>query len=249
MEENYKLIDDFFNGLLNEMGENEVLRRAETDPEFGKEFELRQKMEDFLKAQPARKSLENQLAVLGEEFFISENKEAKRPEPKVIPMGNSRWRWLAAAAAVAVLLVAVWFGTRPKTSIYREFAKHAPLQINVRSTDAAKITADAETDFNEKNYAAALQNLEILSKNQPDDLTLQLYRAICLLELDRTAEARPIFQTIADGQSALKIDGRWYLALSFLKENDASRCRESLEKFQPGDEHFEAAKRLLEKIR
>ena len=87
--------------------------------------------------------------------------------------------------------------------------------------------------------------LRAVLTDKPGHLTARLYEGICLLELGRPAEARAAFAPIAEGTSALQADALWYLALSYLRENDPTRCRETLLRLQAGQEHYQQAQELL----
>lgn len=234
-EKDFTLLDDYFNGLLDEAGRRQVLQRAGTDPEFAQELALRRQMNDWLQAEPARKALRENLSALGAEYFPA----------KSTPLRVVMRRLLTAAAAVLALAAAVWFFLRPSKNLYEQYAQHTPLQLTVRGAPAQP-AAEAEAAFRRADYAEALAKLETLST--PDDALVQLYRAICLIELGRTAEARTLLQPLADGTGALRTEGQWYIALSYLKDNDLPNCQTALKRLQAGEDHYESAQELLLKI-
>ncbi len=248
-EKDFTLIDDYFNGILPE-GEAEKLRdRAVADGELAREMNLRGEMEGFLKSNPARLKMAEQMAGLGGEFF--EKKAASTdgaavvalPKKQMQVVGGGRRFWLAVAAAGALLVVAVLFLNQPKKAIeYAQFSTHEPLNLTVKGDGPVN---GAELFFNKKDYPAALAELEKRAAEQPGDVQIALYRAICLIETGRTADARAILQPIADGATAWAAEGRWYLGLSFLKEGDLEKCRAVLTGLAPGENHFEAAQKII----
>lgn len=246
-ERDFTLLNDYFNGLLAPDDAQAVEARAATDAEFGEEFSLRQQMEAYPRRAALRKSFTDTLTAVETDFF--QEKEGKKPEiqPPMTAKVN-RMRWLAAAAALALLAVAVWFISSPEPAEYNQYAQHVPLSLTLRGA-ADQAASEAESAFNEKNYPAAFAALDRLLAEQPDNLTAQLYKGICLIELDRTADARAILVPIANDTSALRIEATWYVALSYLKEKNTAACRAELLKIPSGDVRYEQAQALLKKLK
>lgn len=239
-EQDSSRLDDYFNGLLPENDRQTMLDRSRREPDFGREFQLREEMENWLRAAPARQQFNGQLDVLRAEFF--EEKRAAKPSFQVV---RGRRFLLAIAASIALALAAIWFFNQPDEPVYADFANHEPLALTVRGgSPTATGEADASRFFNEKNWSAALSELEKLAAAQPDETEIEFHRAICLLELNRTGEAREQFQRLASGASAWASEARWYLALTFLKEKNGPRCLEILEQIQADDRHFGEAEKL-----
>lgn len=288
-ERDFTLLNDYFNGLLAPDDAQAVEARAATEAEFGEEFSLRQQMEAYPRRAALRKSFTDTLTAVETDFF--QEKASKTPDiqPPMTAKVN-RMRWLAAAAALVLLAVAVWFISSPEPAEYNQYAQHVPLSLTLRGA-ADQAASEAENAFNEKNYPAALAALNRLLAEQPDtltkdtatvdpsrtsisylvepdtltygtaglvseppvqrnnNLTAQLYKGICLIELDRTADARAILVPIANDTSALRIEATWYVALSYLKEKNTAACRDELLKIPSGDVRYEQAQVLLKKLK
>ena len=60
-EQDFSRLDDYFNGLLNETDRQAVRDRSRRESDFGREFQLREEMENWLQAAPARQKLNGQL--------------------------------------------------------------------------------------------------------------------------------------------------------------------------------------------
>lgn len=244
-EQDFALINDYFNGLLSAEAATSVQARAATDPEFGREFELRRQMEEFPARDARRKALAERLSVVGAEFF-RENDAERTVQTRMTAKINRR-RWMAVAASLLLVASAVWFMRLSQPS-YGRYAQHAPLSLTLRGT-ADEAATKAETDFNAHNYAGALAALDQLLAVQPDQVTARLYKGICLIELNRGAGAREVLEPVAGGTSALRADAIWYIALSYLKEKDNDNCRAALQRLREGDDHYETAQELLKKLR
>ena len=246
-EQDTILLDNYFNGLLDSAEAQQVQARASADAAFAAEFALRQKMEAWPRQAAQRQAFAESLATLGAEFFTEKKLETPTAPPLTARLNWTRWA-LAAAASIALLLAATWFFQRPSGSLYEQYAgQHAPLALVDRST-GDNAAAEAETAFNQKNYAAALVALDRLLAAQPAHTTAQLYRGICLLELQRPAEARAALQSLASGASALRADAQWYTALAFLQEKNVDDCRAALRQIAPGEAHYSTAQTLLSRL-
>ena len=244
-EQDFQVLDQYFNGLLSEAEQQAVLERAAADPAFGQEFDLRRQLEDWPRREAQRQALAAQLPALGAEFFQEKENEQQAPG-LTVQRGRRRW-WLATAAVLALLVAAVWYFKVSQTSLYEQYAQYSALSFTERG-DAAAAASAAETAFNARRYPEALEALDRLLAAQPDNAVAQLYRGLCLLELGRPAPAREALQPLAQGQTALRADAQWYLALSYLLENNKKGCREALQTLRPDQEHYEAAQALMRKL-
>ena len=245
-EQDFSILDNYFNGLLSPEKAQVVEARAASDAEFGQEFALRQQMEAFPRRAAQRRAFADTLTTVSADFFQEEKSEAPENQPHITAK-VTRLRWLAAAASLVLAVAAVWFFTSTGAPEYRQYAQHTPLSLTPRG-DADEAANEADAAFNGKNYAAALSALDRLLTQQPDNVIAQLYKGICLIELDRAAEARGLLAPMASGSSALRSEAVWYVALSFLKEKNTAACRGELSKIPSGDARYGQAQELLKKL-
>lgn len=241
-EQDINLLDAYFNGLLAENEAEQVRQKAAADPEFAAALQLREGMEQWLRQEPGRQAVAETLTTVGKDFF---REKVEAPPLKAVAVN---WkRALMLAASFALLLVATWYFGSPKLPAYEQYAMHTPISFTQRG-DNQTLQNAAEADFSNGQYAKALTSLEALLQQNPGDLTAALYKGICLIELDRPAEARSVLQPLASGTSALRADAQWYIALSYLKEKDTARCKTVLQQIGAGMDHFEKAQELLKKL-
>ncbi|MBK8194410.1 MAG: tetratricopeptide repeat protein [Lewinellaceae bacterium] len=245
--QDHNLLDDYFNGLLSPEAERALKERIAEDAEFGQAFALREQMADFPRRAAQRSALAETLRSTGADFFHTAAGGQATAVPGMAVRVNRR-RWLAVAASIALLAAAIWFVGSPATQpSYEQYAMHAPLSLTRRGAAEAS-ASEAEAAFNAGKYAEALRALDRLQAEQPDNITASLYRAICLIETGSTREARVLLEPVATGNSAIRAEAQWYIALSYLKEKDPQGCRAALGKIIAGEEHYEQAKSLLEKL-
>lgn len=236
----YNIIDQYLNGELNEAERSAVETRVLEDKAFAEELKLRRSMQGFLRQKGNKPKLKAQLDNIGAEFFTEE---------KPLKVARSRRRRLfilSAVAAAAVILLAIftWPG---QTSLYQQYGAHSPLSLTEKSTTGVN-TYTIEQAFNSGAYAMALPLLEQYLSDKPNDLQARISKGICLLELDRLVEARAIFKEVHEGTTALKTDGSWYLALSYLKEKNLVETRRYLELIPAGSDWGAKAAELLSKL-
>lgn len=243
-ERDLNTIHDYFNGLLGPDEASQVETRAQTDTEFGDAFRLQQELEDFPKSQANRIALKNTLNQIGQDYFSESDAAQTVVAPTMTAKSNMR-RWMALAASLTVLAAAVWFFLKPEANLYEQYAQHAPLALTERSNTPQEDMAAAESAFQQKKYDAALNALERVLNNQPDNLTAQLYKGICLIELGKSSDARQALAPMAAGSSALVDEARWYIALSYLKENNKAACAEALRQVSPASDRGRDAAALL----
>ncbi|MFN0217102.1 MAG: tetratricopeptide repeat protein [Saprospiraceae bacterium] len=244
-ERDSTLLDNYFNGLLSPEEANDVRALTLTDTDFGAEFSLREAMEAFPRKETERVNFQDLLRSIGKDYFRDEL--AETPQIKVVR--NNIRRWIALAASVALIATAIWFFNQPKAqpSLYNQFAQHAPLSLTVMGKTET-IKTDAEIAFAQKNHTACLAALEQVLVAEPDNIRAIFYKGICLVELGRTPEARAIFEPLSAGSSAFQEDAAWYVALSYLADNNLPAVRAILSQIAPGDAHYEDAQALLKEI-
>ena len=241
-EQDNTLLDAYFNGLLAENEAESVRRRAAEDPEFASAFQLRHDIEQWLQQEPGRQAVSETLASVGKDFF------RKTSEEKPLQVLRVNWkRALLLAASFALVLFATWYLGTPGQASYEQYALHTPLTFTERGATETLQSA-AETDFGQGRYDRALFSLDALLRQNPGNLTATLYKGICLIELDRAAEARSVLQPLAGGASALRGDAQWYIALSYLKENNTDQCKSNLQQIGAGSDHYDKAQKLLKSL-
>ena len=99
------------------------------------------------------------------------------------------------------------------------------------------------------DFAKAYDLLNQLTDLSSANVQLQLALGISALETGRTTKARQMFEELAEGNSALRNYGRWYLALSYLKTEDFAQAKIELQKLDDSDPAlYNRAVQLLEEL-
>jgi tetratricopeptide (TPR) repeat protein len=241
-EEDYKLLDQYLQGELPDDQKKAFEERLQTDEALAAELELRQQMHTYLRTQARQPALEEAMQNLGNTYFSQDGKSAK-----ILPIGRRRlYLGLGIAAAIALLLL-IWnpFGTG---NLYKAYAKHPPLAL-VEKGDTRTLAQQAEVAYQEQDYAKAYSLLNELTDLSSKNVQLQLALGISALETGRTTKARQLFEELAEGNSALRNYGRWYLALSYLKTEEFDQAKTELQKLDDSDPAlYDKAAQLLEEL-
>lgn len=245
MEElKYIEFDKFLNNELTETEKISFEERLNSDADFKQEFEIYKALETSLsskfKNEEEEKELRNTLTQLGSRYI---KEETVKKETKVISL--KRYRNLMVAASIALLIG--FFIFKNGNPIYSDFSKHHSLELVVRGDNNEAITK-AEEAFNTKNYKTAFAQLTILEEQLPNDVEIQLYKGICLIEMDQFSQAETIFNTISNGNSAFKNKATWYKALNLLKQEKFEACKEVLKTIPESSEEYEQVRKLLKKL-
>ena len=238
----------FENYLKNELTETERIAfetKLQSDADFKQEFEIYKALDTSLsskfKNEASEQELRTTLTNLGNQF-IKEEKLTKK-KSKVISLFN--YKKLLVAASIALLIG--FFIFKNGNPVYSDFSNHSNLELVVRG-DSNETILKAQDAFNNKNYKTAFAQLTVLEAEFPNDIEIQLYKGICLLELNKFSQAETIFDTISSGNSAFSTKATWYKALSLLKQEQFDACKEVLKTIPESAEEYELAKKVLKKL-
>jgi tetratricopeptide (TPR) repeat protein len=141
-------------------------------------------------------------------------------------------RWLIAASVLVLLGVSSFWYFNSSINTDKLYAEHFEpyrnvVQPIVRGDSKTDLKTKAFTAYEAKNYPEALQYLnEMLSEN-PDE-TIAFYKANVLLKLNKTEDAIAIFQTNLKTSDSLDAKNNWYLALAHLRLNDIENAKRIL---------------------
>jgi len=232
-------IDRYLNGEMDATEKQSFEAELENDAQLAEDLSVQRDMAHFLKQKDHRSALQAQLKTIGEDYFIQH-----RTPGKIIRLPQKRLLGIASAiAAAAVILLFLWqFWSAP--SLYDEFAQHPPLAFSVKSGGATD-WSQTETAFQAGDYATAETQLMAYTDQYPDDQQARIYLGICKMELNKTEEARLIFQDFAGAEASFKDLADWYLALNYLKAGDMASCSTALKAIAPASSFFGRAQSLL----
>lgn len=232
----YQLIDQYLQHELSEEEQLDFQQRLETDPDLAAALAFRKATLRYLNAQDGLPALQQEMAVLNEQYFGAETPE------KMKKTSLKRWLWPVAAAACIVLALLLWnpFQADP----YQRFAQHEPLSLTEKS-GTAHIGSEAESSFNAQDYPKAYEQLKTFLAQQPNNKQAELALGIAAMETERYTEATAIFNRLAQGSSVYQTAGQWYIALLYVKQQQYEEAKKALAKIPPSDTFYRAKAREL----
>lgn len=235
----YILIDRYLAGELSEDELRSFEKRLQDDFQFAEKVHLYEDAAKNLSDKFSNEEGESSLRRSLEKIAEREITYGKRH--KVIQL---KWYWAAASVAIVAAVFAYSFFNPG----YNEFASHDPLLL-VERGNSGTTAARAEKAFNDRNYKAALVNLNSLLVSDNQNIELLLSKGICLLELNDFDEAEKVLDTIQNSNSIYREKAIWYMALSALKQEQYDKCKLILRRVPEGAEEFPKAQRLSNRLR
>ena len=149
---------------------------------------------------------------------------------------RTRWYYGAAAVALVVMLMAGWWWRRGASD--RLFtAYYQPYELVSPRGGSSATENQATRYYRRGQYAAALPLLDELQQTEDNREYWTLLRGTAYLQLDSTARARAQFnQVVASSHRVYQQYGRWYTAMSYLKDKKIGEAQAALQPIanQPG---------------
>ena len=235
-----QLIEQYFEGSLDEQGLRDFHAKMESDNSFARAVKTEKDIMDGISFL-GNKQLREQLEKIGEE-------ELK--ETKIKKINPVRRRFLWAAAAVLALAVVAKFaiGETKKTpeEIYAQYAVH-DFDFTVKSGGGNNL-GEIESLLKSEKYNEALPLLEKHIAENPNSPDVELAYGIALMELGKYGNAHLQFNKIKKDVPAMKNEIYWYEALAYLKEGDMEKCRSALEAISQNSGRHEDARKILSEL-
>lgn len=156
--------------------------------------------------------------------------------------------WSSVAAAVAIVLIVTLLHPWRKGNLYEEYASVEMVTSAERGTQTDALLQKAALAFNDDQFAAAQKYLETAYAKDTDNPLIQFYYAVTLVESNQFSTARPLLDEVYKGSSVFKYEAAFYMALSYLKEDDKVNCLTWLQKIPQGTSLYAQAQSLQHQL-
>lgn len=231
--------------LNNEMTQEEVatfLHKIDTDPEAKKLFNLYQEMNviyDQNDWELSDKKTANQKVQQYEQFLRSDKGKEKANSIKAAEQSyfnekplklNQILKYVAVAAIfIAGLFLFIEYNQSVNTeqlyATYKNWEELPSLTLRDQNSDLTEI----EQQFRAENYKESLLLLDtyVLNNDQVNPQLL-MYKGISQLELHKNTAAIDTFTRLLESNTLDADKAHWYLALSYLKNQDLEKAKTEL---------------------
>lgn len=242
-QDDYKWIDSYFDGTLDEGEKAAFQKRLEEDAAFREAYNLRKSMDIFLKGQSGKAALKKDLESLNTQFFNEEQDQVKKS--KVVNLRPRMWRFVAAAAAILLLIFAINYFL-PRQNLYQQYADVGKMTLVQKGPETA--LGKAEIAYNSKDFETAAQELQLHLSQNPEDIQAKYFLGLAAIESDQFDRAMEIFTELDAGNSAYKPFAKWWMAMVHLKSGNLEKCREVLQQIPSSNSFYPKAIELLQQL-
>lgn len=242
-EKTIVLFDDYLQGALSPEDKKSFELRLENDTELQDAFAIFKDLNGHLSHtfSKERGDFKASLEQASTQYFDKET--ASKKEVKVIrfkPM-----RYLVAACVVMLFGTIFWFQMQEAT--YSDYSFKGSIDLIERG-GVEDAFAKAEKAFNNASYEESIPYFEAILENDPANAQVLYYKGIALVENAQYTEAESVFLKLSKGSSVFKYEAQWYLGLSYLKQEDKTRCKALLVTIPQEASIYKRAQELLKKL-
>lgn len=184
---------------------------------------------------------------------LNERKDLKK---KLQSFENPKksYKWLYVAASFTLLIsVITWnnFSSTNHDSLYSAYYQTYPNVVapTVRGENNEDIKSEAFFEYDNENYEKSVALFSKIYRTDKDDYAL-FYKALSLMELGKTNEAIAAFnQFDLSKNNSFTPFVKWYLALSYVKENQKEKAVPLLQSLsETNNPQQEMAKKIMSEL-
>lgn len=152
---------------------------------------------------------------------------------------------MAVVLIIGLLIWSPWSG-----GLYEEYriSKEMPIAQSSTAASVNNIAAGAKL-YNDGDYRDARKILQAEYMLNPQNPLLSYYFAITLIETSQAYEARTVLVNLYNGSSVFKYDAAYFVALSFIKEDNKVEAIKWLQKIPEGTANYQQSKELISKLK
>lgn len=235
-------IEAYLEGRMDAVQKQEFEQQLKVDDQLQKQVDefrfLQRTIDKHLQAEQTLPELKKILTPLTQTHF---HKAEQQKGGRVISMNR-----IVTTLALAASIVLIFFLFLPGVSVDGYPVDDMSGAITRgNETELAK----AAQLFNDKKYAEAVTAFQQLKTASPEDAMINYHLGISLIKTKKAAEALPLFEHLAKGESVYKDDANFFAALSAynLQENDKAKQYATAVKKE--SKYYKYAKAVLKKVK
>ncbi len=240
----YILFEDYLSHSLSESERETFEKRLKEEDSFSEAFAIYKETSTFLEHKFSDKSERESFKANLSKISSSQSSSTKISAKKVKLLHP----WKLAVAASIIVVVGFFYSQWFTTPVYNDYADYPQISLAVRG-DVNQTAAEAENAFNSQNYQEAIPLFKTLLESQPENLEIQLFLAVSMVEENAFAEADTLFESLIKEPSAYLNQARWYAALSKLKQKEYKETEVILRLIPEEAEEYPQAQKVLKKLK
>lgn len=264
----YEQIELYLNGSMDAKAKADFEDRLQNDEALAAQFALYAKVDGIYNEEKWNINVtptleeEKELAALyrSDEIKtlstkIDNAKTAYDKSNTVVRRRKGYTRYLTAIASVAALFVLCYFtffnqlGPTDAFETYHDWSTLPSLQTK---SDVSNTLTKANELFQAKNYKEALHYFNAYTTEIGEyNPKIQLHIGVCELETNNYTEAVNIFTELSKSNTIDANKGYWYLALTYLKQENTEKAIATLNELLKSERNFNyaKAKKLLKDLK
>lgn len=223
--DNSSLLYKYFSNTLTDTEKQQLEEILQNDAEFKSEFEFQKNLKRVITKEEnnvLKQKLKGFEEVISEssDIYISESEG----ESKVI---KPKFNWKV-AASVVLLISAGWFGFQNFSgpnynTLYQDNYSAYPNTVYTITRGDTNESAEraAFVAYEKEDYKLALKTFKSLS---PQTINHKFYMAQSYLALSEYTNAEALFTEIKNSNSDFKDEAQWFLALSYVKQEQTDKA-------------------------
>lgn len=188
-----------------------------------------------------QQQLQQTFAALRKEYFQA----PEQTTAKVFPI-KRYLRPIMGMAAAAIIAICIWQPWQP--DLFTSYSRTEMIANVERGDNADTLLQHATRAFNQSDFKTAASLLEKTVQLQPQNSFASFYYAVALTQLNEMSKARPVFEILYNGSSAFKYDAAFYMALSYVKENNKAEAKKWLRQIPQDAGIYRKATALSKKL-
>lgn len=273
-----EMIDRYLRGEVSEDEKAKISQQIAEDQEVRELFDDMEIMAEGIRSSATDSSVEEKLAVLSATIHLEEDMEAdpseadEESEPEIqkssdpqsdntivvkFPIADLIYRYKVAIAASVALVAVSWFAIDPFASstgpeLFVEHFKAYPNDI-VGVTRGADQQVDERGEaylaYDQGDYAKAVDIFSRVWENSNNETLDLFYLGNAYLMIGSSEKAIASFKMVADAQSGLTLDAKWFLGLSYLQTEELDKAKVVFSELaELGKDYAEDAEEILDEL-
>ncbi len=244
MKNHYEKIEQYLLGELKGAELKDFKEQLSSNANLPAEVELYRNMMNSISSRLQNEQREESFKHL----LVKESKlhfnNTVQEKAKIIPISRKMWMFSIAAAA-AILLLFIFIPSN-ETAPFEQFYIRPIAELTERS-EIQPDFKEMETAFNNGDCETALPLFENYLQTN-NDAEILLFEGTCHLDQNDFGKAETAFKNISEGETIFKNTGTWYLALTYLKQDNVAACKTYLNKIPEDASKYPEAQKLLRQL-